>query len=251
MPNHSCYYIYLAVITLAMSIYNFQISSEGKELECYRIQNMSEVEYTAFQMSFSTQANRTETTEYKALYNLNLKYAIDNLWRNTNGTHYVVAVHGSNDYQILNELIGGFYMAIVFMATLLSLFTYKMANMIPSDFIEISKFKLIAACFCKVLPVLIVVIHYLIIIFIIVIWGFLSSGSCYVSASSTPGVLKIPNYYYQQAWILSIVNTVLWFVLHLIGGVIKDSSYQEPYMYSPLVGKKGYCSYVLLKKLGP
>jgi hypothetical protein len=250
MPTNACYYLYLSAITLALSIYNFEIANEGKELECFKPQTMSESEFGQYVDSFKQRVNTTDD-EFRALFNLKLLYPIDNFNDTHKTDNFTVAVYQGNQYKPLVELIAIFYIVIVALAIILAFLTFKMADMVPDDFINISKFKLFFACFCKILPMMLVILHYIILVIIIVIWGFNGTKSCYLSASPLPGVLKNPTYYYQQVLILNIVTTIFWMLIHFGGAIIRDATYQEPYMYAPMVGKSGTCSYVILKKLGP
>jgi hypothetical protein len=250
MPSNACYYLYLSVLTLAISIYNFQIATEGRDLQCFKQQSMSEDEYTAYSISLSQKLNKTDD-EYRALYNLKLIYPIDNFNDTGKTSNFTIAVAQGNLFKPLVELIAIFYITIVCISILLAMITYKMADMIPDDFINISRFKLIFACFCKILPMMLNILHYIIMVIIIVLWGFHGTKTCILSASPLAGVLMNPTYYFQQVLILNIVTSVFWVLIHFGGAVIRDTTYQEPYMYSPMVGKGGMCSYMLLKKLGP
>ena len=250
MPSNACYYLYLSFIAISIAVYNFTIASEGRSIECFKQQQMSDLEFKVYYDSINQRLNTTDD-EYNALMNLKLKYPIDNFNDTGKDSNFTVAVHQTNQYQSLIQLVAIFYITIFTLSLILTLLTLKMANMVPDDFVNISRFSRIAACFCKVFPMALVILHYVVLVLVVVIWGFHLTKSCYLSASPLPGVYKHPTYYYQQVLIVNIVTSVFWVIIHCGGAVIRDSTYQEPYMYSPMVGKDGKCSYILLKKLGP
>ena len=51
--------------------------------------------------------------------------------------------------------------------------------------------------------------------------------------------------------ILNLVNSIIWILLHYGGSIIREMTYQEPFMYSPDTGAPNCCRTLFLKKLGP
>ena len=51
--------------------------------------------------------------------------------------------------------------------------------------------------------------------------------------------------------VLNLVNSIAWILLHYGGAVVRDMTYQEPFMYSPDTGEPNCFRTLFLKKLGP
>ena len=51
--------------------------------------------------------------------------------------------------------------------------------------------------------------------------------------------------------ILNLVNSIIWILLHYGGSIIREMTYQQPFMYSPDTGAPNCCRTLFLKKLGP
>ena len=57
--------------------------------------------------------------------------------------------------------------------------------------------------------------------------------------------------YRKDVEILNLVNSIIWILLHYGGSIIREMTYQGPFMYSPDTGAPNCCRTLFLKKLGP
>ena len=55
--------------------------------------------------------------------------------------------------------------------------------------------------------------------------------------------------YRKDVEILNLVNSIMWVLLHYGGSIIREMTYQEPFMYSPDTGAPNCCRTLFLKKL--
>jgi len=125
-----------------------------------------------------------------------------------------------------------------------------LSNQIPEDFITMGKCKHFLAAFCKILPVLIVLLHWVLLIAIIVNWIMIITESCkYSQVNSGPSVSK--EQYFIDSRTNLIVTSVIWFFLHYIGSILKDLSYVEPFMYTPKTQESNSFLHVSFRVLGP
>lgn len=261
MNSNAIYYLWLAVAFLSLVIYNFQLSNQAKEVQCYKIVQMDAQSYEEYITSmgnktknltraialfklFSSDVNNTETAILGFLSDiLNNNYTTSH---NPNTT-YPVPEPAENQYKSLQTATGAVYVIEFILSVIISMIINYMSNLVPEDFEKISKVKIIFACFCKLIPLLIIFLHWIVFIIIIVDWGFLGTKACQKSLHTIDGEIYHPEQYYNNSFTLNIVNTVLWFFLHYTGPLIRDMIYQEPFMYSHKEKGANYC----LKNLGP
>jgi hypothetical protein len=248
----SYYYLYLAVVTLSISIYNFDIAALGKQRGCYQIIEMNSNDFKKYIVSQGKLTENKSDPDYVSLYNLHIATIINNFNTTDNLlplAHYNIAEKQTNIYALFQGLIAIFYIIITLLALIMSFLIAKMSNLVPDDFIEMSKFKRMTACICKTFPLILVIFHIIIFVFICVIWGAFSARYCISSASVDAGIVVAPNKYYDDTFSLNIVTTLLWILIHYFGSMFKDVIYQEPFMYTYSSNKS--FSYIMFKKLGP
>ena len=225
----SLYYVGVGVVSLSMSIYNFNTMSESNNQTCYVNKKMNLSQYIEYNYSLGKEPNDT----------LN------------NTILYDVSVKESNPYKTFCLLVGIIYIILLAMSLFLACITNYLSNQLPDDYIKMGTCKKFLACFCKILPPCFIILSWLNFIFFIVVWIFILSKKCKYSTTMTPGKLINPDYFFKVHRTLNIVNSIVWILLHYGGAVIRAMTYVEPFMYSPEVGNPHFCKTLMLKRLGP
>jgi hypothetical protein len=237
--SNTKYYLALSVFSLAIGIYNLSASSEGKTMTCY---SLVEMDYETYLQYNKTLANNNAGTT------TGLRF----IQGDPTPTYelYIVKVTSSNIYSSLNMLIAIGYMVILVLSLYLTVVISYMANQLPEDFINVGKWKRFFSCFCKIFPIMIILLHWLLLVLILALWMMVLTKTCKTSESTTQlGVTA--GMYYNNVLVLNIVNTAIWILLHYGGATLREILYQEPFMYMPYVGSKNACCVILLRKLGP
>ena len=106
----------------------------------------------------------------------------------------------------------------------------------------------------KNLPYLVVSLHYSVFVLIVVIWGYVGTTACYYSVYTDPGEYNYWNKYFMDTWIMNLVTSIFWILIHYIGNVIRENFYKEPFMYiHSLHHQKGKfrCMRWMMTKVGP
>lgn len=230
------YYLVLAVASLALGILNFNITSSAKNLTCYKNVTMDNNTYLQFIGSFA--GNYTEPTT-------------SILKTEVNGTTYYVKEPHSNPYSKISSIIGIIYLVLMGLSVVLALIINYMSDAVPEDFLKIGRCKKFLAMFTKIMPPLFIIAHWICMILIIVLWIMIISKNCEITISTTPGNMPDPGKYYRDNFVMNIVNSSMWIFIHYGGAIVRDIVYQEPFMYSPDIGKPSFCKSFFLKKLGP
>lgn len=193
----SFYYLGVGVVSLAMSIYNFEIGSKG---------------------------NDVKTTDAEGL-------------------------EASNIFPTLGIILGVSYIIILVLSIFLSCVINALSNQLPEDYINMGKCKRFLACFCKIFPPVLIILSWINLILIVVIWIMLVVNKDYKYTDEKTG--KENTDYDGDVKVLNLVNSIVWILLHYGGAVIRDMTYQEPFMYSPDTGEPNCFRTLFLKKLGP
>lgn len=277
MIGSAIYYFSLSVICLAIAIYNLHISSEGKIVKCYKIVQMDSTTYLQYNSSLVNVSESDQTllnmlglsmllpgdSNEPVLGDSNTDTSANNSVNSTlrflqdinnpipGVKIYSVPVPQTNVLQILQKAAGAIYIVMLIFSLGLFFMINSLANMVPEEFAHISKFKRILACLCKVLPFLEIILHWLILLIILIIWGLFGTNMCKVSVSTQPGVVMGIDRYYKDTYVLNIVTSAFWILIHYGGAIARDIVYQEPFMYSPDVGNESCVKKLLFKKLGP
>lgn len=221
----SLYYLGVGVCSLAISIYNFNINNSN--LQCFNNQTMTLAQFE----------------EYKKTVTNPVTYPL--------GDDCNVEVSTTNVYGILALILAILFIIMFAMSIFLSCVINSMSNQLPEDFININAVKKFLACFCKILPPIFILLSWVNFILIIVIWILYVTNHCSGVVSNSPSKFLAKDSYRNDVMILNIVNSVIWIVLHYGGAVVRDMTYQEPFMYSPDTGTPNCCRTLMLKKLGP
>jgi hypothetical protein len=235
------YYVMLFVMTLSIGIYNFSVYSTGSATTCYSPLVVPSGA-TAAPSSNSTNSTSSATTA-------------NTTTTTTTTTVSIVMKDGTtgeqttNIFKILNIVIAICYLIIAGLSLLLILIINNMANMVPDDFLKIGSCKRFLACFTKIFPPLFILIHYVIMVAILAVWVLYLTGSCNY-AVPTGSTYYDETKYYKTIYVVNLVSSIFWLFLQYVGAIIRDIVYQEPFMYSPTVGKPTF-SGIVLKKLGP
>lgn len=236
--SNSKYYLGLSVFCLAIAIYNLNISSEGKSMNCFQTVQMDYDTYLEYNNTIVDDGGTTA-----------LRYLQSDSSNNT-AVLYDVVIQTSNIYSPLNSIIAILYMLIMALSLFLSLVITYMSNQLPEDFMNVSKWKRFLACFCKIFPLLIIMVHWLLLIIILAVWFMVMTKKCNTSKSTTQvGISE--GMYYQNVLVLNMVNTITWIILHYGGALLREILYEEPFMYMPYVGSKNSFAVIMLRKLGP
>lgn len=155
-----------------------------------------------------------------------------------------------NIFAIMIIIIAVVFILLFAMSIFLSCVINSLSNQLPEDFINIGAIKKFLACFCKIFPPIILILSWINFILIIVIWILYVTKHCYENDSTKVNATNETKYF-RDVRTLNIVNSIIWVVLHYGGSIIRDMTYQEPFMYSPDTGKPNCCRTLMLKKLGP
>lgn len=193
----SFYYLGVGVVSLAISIYNFEISSKG---------------------------NGVKTTDSAGL-------------------------DASNIFPTIGLILAISYIIILVLSIFLSCVINALSNQLPEDYLNMGKCKRFLACFCKIFPPVLIILSWINFILIIVIWIMLVVNKDYKYTDEKTGTENTD--YEGDVKVLNLVNSIAWILLHYGGAVVRDMTYQEPFMYSPDTGEPNCFRTLFLKKLGP
>lgn len=229
------YYLGLTVASLSVGIYNFSMFSSGSSLQCYSVNQMDTVTFQAFQASFLAQ----NVTPPVGILNKD------------DPTVYDVKVQSGNLLGLLAMIVAFSYALIMIISLVLCLIIKNMSNQLPEDFLKISGCRRCMAAFCKILPPVLIIVHWIIGLVIVGIWAMLLMKACIISTSSTPGALVVESQFFNDINTLNIVNSGIWVLIHYGGGIFREIVYQEPFMYSPDIGKTSAFKSLIMRKLGP
>lgn len=233
----SLYYLGLSVMTLSMSIYNFDYHSKGGQVQCFNTLNMTLDQY----LNYNSTHNKPQVTGGDPTQ------------------MFQIEVESSNGYKSLFLIIGIFFIFFFILSLYLSLVVNTLANQLPSDFINISMLKKINACLCKVFPLVFIILSWIIFVIIIIAWGFIVTNHCNVAKNNNPIKAWSLTRYYNDAVILNSINSGIWVIMHYIFALIRQLVYIEPFMYAPIIskskskekGKEDCLKVVFFQYLGP
>lgn len=225
----SLYYLGLGAVSLSMTIYNFHMVGEATNQTCYSNQTMTLDEYKKFNASLGLPNNDT--------YN--------------NTDFFEVPVTEGNIYKTLTLIIAIIYIIYLVLSLFLSCVSNMMSNQTPEDYIKIGTCKKFLACFCKILPPVLIILSWVNFILFVVFWILITVGKCEYSNSDTPGKFMDEKDYFNDNKVLILVNSCFWILLHYGGAIVRGMTYVEPFMYSPEIGKPNMIKTLLFKKLGP
>lgn len=226
----SLYYLGLGAVSLSMTIYNFHMVGEATNQTCY--------------------SNQTMTYEDYKKYNNSLGLEIYNK-TSFNKEYFEVSVTEGNIYKTLTLIIAIIYIIYLVLSLFLSCVSNMMSNQTPEDYIKIGTCKKFLACFCKILPPVLIILSWVNFILFVVFWILITVGKCEYSESITPGKFMDEKDYFNDNKVLILVNSCFWILLHYGGAIVRGMTYVEPFMYSPEIGKPNRIKTLLFKKLGP
>lgn len=229
------YYIILFIFSLSLGIYNYYVFMIGKDITCYVIIPPSQIQeiLNTTNFSISTYNSKTNTCSHFDLLST------------TDGKGYEKR---ENVFKILSLTIAICYLIIASISFTFVFIINNMSNMLPEDFVNMSKCKKSLGFLTKTLPPICVIIHYVIFLGILALWVFYVNGSCLKLLE--PKCQKFDTRYNHRLLVLNIVNSIFWVLIHYMGSIIRDVLYQEPFMYSRTVTKPKII-YKLFKNLGP
>ena len=168
-----------------------------------------------------------------------------------NDNYYNVEVEEGNIYKTLTLVIAIIYIIYLVLSLFLSCVSNMMSNQTPEDYIKIGTCKKFLACFCKILPPVLIILSWVNFILFVVFWILITVGKCEYSYSDTPGKFMDEKDYFNDNKVLILVNSCFWILLHYGGAIVRGMTYVEPFMYSPEIGKPNMIKTLLFKKLGP
>ena len=225
----SLYYLGLGAVSLSMTIYNFHMVGEATNQTCYSYQKMTQKEFDTYIASLG-QTNDTISNDID----------LDK-----------VEVSEGNIYKTLTLIIAIIYIIYLVLSLFLSCVSNMMSNQTPEDYIKIGTCKKFLACFCKILPPVLIILSWVNFILFVVFWILITVGKCEYSKSDTPGKFMDEKDYFNDNKVLILVNSCFWILLHYGGAIVRGMTYVEPFMYSPEIGKPNMIKTLLFKKLGP
>ena len=226
----SLYYLGLGAVSLSMTIYNFHMVGEATNQTCYSNQTMTYNDYKKYNISLGLEIY-DETT--------------------FNKEYFEVPVTEGNIYKTLTLIIAIIYIIYLVLSLFLSCVSNMMSNQTPEDYIKIGTCKKFLACFCKILPPVLIILSWVNFILFVVFWILITVGKCEYSRSDTPGKFMDEKDYFNDNKVLILVNSCFWILLHYGGAIVRGMTYVEPFMYSPEIGKPNMIKTLLFKKLGP
>ena len=221
----SFYYLGIGVFSLAMTIYNFEKASQIGDYTL--LKNQTQIETR------------------------NISYA--------NGSiipkefPYIEKVETTNAIEPLLYIIAIVFLLFLVLSLYMSCIINSFSNLLPEDFLTMSKCKAAVTCLCKIIPPIFLILSWLNLILIVVVWilyavYFKDESKDYPKYQFEPRSDSVS----EDVLILNIVNSVIWFVTHYGGSIIREMTYIEPFMYSPDTGETPNCFRTLMiKKLGP
>ena len=224
----SLYYVGVGVISLSMSIYNFNTIGKSSNQTCYGKRLMNYEQYLQYYHSIGQTPNKSNYTGKEE-----------------------ILVQESNPYKTFCILVGVVYIILLAMSLFLACITNYLSNQLPDDYINMGTCKKFLACFCKILPPCFILLSWLNLIFFLVVWVFILQDKCAISTTMTPGKLISEDYFFKVHRTLNIVNSIVWVFLHYGGAIVRGMTYVEPFMYSPEVGNPNFFKTLMLKRLGP
>ena len=202
---------------------------EATNQTCYSYQNMTKQQYTDYMNSLGQTFDDSSSEE---------------IYEN-------IKVTEGNIYKTLTLIIAIIYIIYLVLSLFLSCVSNMMSNQTPEDYIKIGTCKKFLACFCKILPPVLILLSWVNFILFVVFWILIAIGKCEYSYSDTPGKFLKPKDYYNDNKVLILVNSCFWVLLHYGGAIVRGMTYVEPFMYSPEIGKPNLLKTLFLKKLGP
>jgi hypothetical protein len=250
----SIYYLSVAVTCLAISIYNFSVSSQSKNLQCFELEEITQSDYQSYvnYLKNNTQAynnfmiiiNRNESGKI---------YTDEHLLENTEDEFITVPILINNKYAGLQEAVGALYVVIMFFSIIESLSIRFMSDMVPEEFLHLNKLTQTFGFISKNLPYFIASLHYAVFVLILVIWGYIGTTSCFYSVNIKPGEYSYWNRMFMDTWIMNLVTSIFWLLLHYVGAIIREIFYKEPFMYINYKNQKGKfrCCRWLMTRVGP
>lgn len=224
----SLYYLGLGAVSLSMTIYNFHMVGEATNQTCYSNQTMTKKQYTDYMNSLGQTFDDSSDDLY-----------------------FEVPVTEGNIYKTLTLIIAIIYIIYLVLSLFLSCVSNMMSNQTPEDYIKIGTCKKFLACFCKILPPVLIILSWVNFILFVVFWILITVGKCEYSESITPGKFMDEKEYFNDNKVLILVNSCFWILLHYGGAIVRGMTYVEPFMYSPEIGKPNMIKTLLFKKLGP
>ena len=225
----SLYYLGLGAVSLSMTIYNFHMVGEATNQTCYSYQTMTYDDYKNYNISLGLEIyNKTS---------FNIEY-------------FEVPVTEGNIYKTLTLIIAIIYIIYLVLSLFLSCVSNMMSNQTPEDYIKIGTCKKFLACFCKILPPVLIILSWVNFILFVVFWILITVGKCEYN-SDIPGIFIDKKDYFNDNKVLILVNSCFWILLHYGGAIVRGMTYVEPFMYSPEIGKPNMIKTLLFKKLGP
>ena len=222
----SLYYLGVGAVSLSMTIYNFHMVGQATNQTCYSYKKMTQEQYEKY---------------------INSIGQLDDSSSDLNN----VPVDEGNIYKTLTLIIAIIYIIYLVLSLFLSCVSNMMSNQTPEDYIKIGTCKKFLACFCKILPPVLILLSWVNFILFVVFWILIAIGKCEYSDSDTPGKFVKPKDYYNDNKVLILVNSCFWVLLHYGGAIVRGMTYVEPFMYSPEIGKPNLLKTLFLKKLGP
>lgn len=226
----SLYYLGLGVISLGTSIYNFDVHSSGKGIQCFKNQTFNSIQYDELS------DDKTSICSSKKI---------------NSETLYECRISDSNIYLSFIFLLAFIYLIMFILSLFLSITINTLSNQTPEDFIGMGIIKKVFCCLCKIFPPILIILSWLNFLFCLIAWILIVVKKCdYCKAKDVKNPVS-SSYYYNKVFSLMITNAIVWIVVHFGGAIIRAMSYIEPFMYDPEIGNPHFCKVLFFKRLGP
>jgi hypothetical protein len=254
MSQLSIYYLSVAVTCLAVSIYNFSVANKSKNLQCFELEQITPPDYQSYVNSLKN--NTQAYNNFMIIINRNESgkiYVDEHIIENTEDQLITIPILTNNRYSGMQAAIGALYVIMMFFSVMECLSIRFMSDMVPEEFIHLNKLTQSFGFISKNLPYFLATLHYGVFVLIIVIWGYIATTSCFYSVNIQPGEYSYWNGLFIETWIMNLVTSIIWLLLHYVGSIIREIFYKEPFMYINYKNQRGKfrCCRWLMTRVGP
>ena len=155
-------------------------------------------------------------------------------------------------YEVPRVLVG-FYATQTAFASLIVILMLYFNSFLPKDFARMGRMLNCFGMFLKVLPKLLIFMHYIIFILILVVIGQVGRGQCSNAEvlDSTGHKPPQPVPMQRDATILAGIVSALWVLMHFGGFVIRSLLYVDPFLLDPYDPKANRVYRVMCQTCGP
>mmetsp|Transcript_25451 Transcript_25451/g.29129 ORF Transcript_25451/g.29129 Transcript_25451/m.29129 type:complete len:231 (+) Transcript_25451:66-758(+) len=223
----SYYYFGLAFITLVLGIYCLTFSGDYGDDFCLK----ARYEYTYGTVDVNTCQKLDPDQKTGA-----------------GGTEPAKA---STHLTILVKWMGIFYMTVGGTALLSAIMIFYFSSLSSDQFFKLSFGQYVMGMFTKLFPFLLRFFHFLVVPLILIQWIFILVGDCEDSIHVEDDLSITCGRMHEIAVILNIIMSIVWGLLHVVGGTLRNNLHRGAYLYEPIDPKTPAGKLFIFKKYGP